>query len=290
MANAAAAWFFYMVRCRDGSLYSGITRDLEERVRKHSAGTGARYTLTRRPVSLVYSERRGSLSEAMKREHQVKGWSKARKEQLAVGGSAPSERETRLKLEALSSLDPAVKYGAAKALMTAAREDPEALRPHTDYFVGLLESDNSILKWTAIDILGCVAGVSGARIDFPVKKLFAMLDSGRLITANHAIAAMAAIAAARPGYRARITTELLKVGGYAYETEECRNIVLGKAILGFGSYVDRVSDRKEIVDFVRRHANNPRSATSKKALAFLKKYGSEEDSAPLSQSRHLRQG
>jgi putative endonuclease len=283
MAKAAAAWSFYMVRCRDGSLYSGITRDLEERVRKHSAGTGAKYTLTRRPVLLVYSERHGSLSEVMKRERQVKGWSKARKEQLAAGpaeGSAPGEQESRLKLEALSSRDPAVKYGAAKALLTTARENPAVLHPYLDHFVRLLESDNSIIKWTAIDVLGCcVAGAAGTRIDVPVKSLFVMLNSGKLITANHAIAALAAIAAARSGYRTRITSELLKVGGYAYETEECRNIVLGKVILGFGSYCKRLRDRQPIVDFVRRHTNNPRNATSKKALAFLKKYGSEKHTA-----------
>ena len=78
-------WFFYMVRCRDSSLYSGITNDLQARVEKHNKGTGAKYTSGRRPVTLVYSEKQGNVSEARKREAQIKSWPKSRKEQLIKG-------------------------------------------------------------------------------------------------------------------------------------------------------------------------------------------------------------
>jgi len=75
-------WFFYMVRCRDCSLYSGITVDIENRLREHNNGTGAKYTAARRPVTLVYCEKLGGVSEARKREAQVKRLPKARKERL----------------------------------------------------------------------------------------------------------------------------------------------------------------------------------------------------------------
>ncbi|HEX9896563.1 MAG TPA: GIY-YIG nuclease family protein [Dehalococcoidales bacterium] len=75
-------WFFYIVRCRDDSLYSGITVDIEKRLREHNKGTGARYTSARRPITLVYSEKYGNMSEARKREEQIKGWSKIMKERL----------------------------------------------------------------------------------------------------------------------------------------------------------------------------------------------------------------
>ncbi len=78
-------WFFYSVRCRDGSLYSGITVDLEGRLRAHNKGTGAKYTSVRRPVTLVYCERYDNVSKARKREEQIKGWSKTKKERL-IGG------------------------------------------------------------------------------------------------------------------------------------------------------------------------------------------------------------
>jgi putative endonuclease len=81
-------WFFYIVRCKDDTLYSGITVNVDERVKKHNKGTGARYTTTHRPVTLVYSEKCGTASAAMKREKQVKRLPKIQKERLARGAVA----------------------------------------------------------------------------------------------------------------------------------------------------------------------------------------------------------
>ena len=78
-------WFFYIVRCIDGSLYSGITNDIEHRVKEHNRGDGAKYTFSRRPVKLVYCEEHNNVSEARKREAQVKSWTRIKKEQLIVG-------------------------------------------------------------------------------------------------------------------------------------------------------------------------------------------------------------
>ncbi|MFC2020938.1 GIY-YIG nuclease family protein [Chloroflexota bacterium] len=78
-------WFFYMVRCRDNSLYSGITINVEGRLKEHNKGTGAKYTSIRRPVTLVYYERCDNVSKARKREEEIKRWSKTKKERL-VGG------------------------------------------------------------------------------------------------------------------------------------------------------------------------------------------------------------
>ena len=82
-------WFFYMVRCRDNSLYSGITNNLEHRISEHNKGKGAKYTSGRRPVTLVHSERLNNVSEARKREAEVKRWPKNKKEQLVKGFSPP---------------------------------------------------------------------------------------------------------------------------------------------------------------------------------------------------------
>ncbi len=74
--------FVYIVRCRDGSLYTGWTTDLEGRVRSHNTGTGARYTCSRRPVVLVYSEECSSREEAMSREWRLKRLRRAEKLRL----------------------------------------------------------------------------------------------------------------------------------------------------------------------------------------------------------------
>jgi len=68
-----------MLRCADGSLYTGITNDLARRLAAHRAGTASRYTRSRRPVRLVYRERRRDRSAALKREAAIKRLPRAAK-------------------------------------------------------------------------------------------------------------------------------------------------------------------------------------------------------------------
>jgi putative endonuclease len=75
-------YFVYMVRCADGTLYTGYARDPEKRILAHNAGRGAKYTSQRRPVSLVYSEASESLSATLKREYAVKCLTRREKESL----------------------------------------------------------------------------------------------------------------------------------------------------------------------------------------------------------------
>lgn len=81
----AEEWSLYMLRCGDHSLYTGIAKDLQRRIQKHSDGKGARYTRTHLPVKLVYSEVCGSRTQAMVRECAVKALPKEKKEEL-IGG------------------------------------------------------------------------------------------------------------------------------------------------------------------------------------------------------------
>ena len=75
-------YFVYMVRCADGSLYTGYARDPERRAKAHNTGRGAKYTARRLPVALVYSESCDTKSDALKREHQVKRLSRRNKDLL----------------------------------------------------------------------------------------------------------------------------------------------------------------------------------------------------------------
>ena len=74
--------FVYILRCGDGTLYTGYARDPRNREKVHNSGRGARYTAGRRPVSLVYSEALGSHGDALRRERQLKRWPRAKKEAL----------------------------------------------------------------------------------------------------------------------------------------------------------------------------------------------------------------
>ena len=74
--------YTYILRCADGSLYTGWTNDLDKRIAAHNAGTGGKYTRSHRPVSLVYYESYPTKEEAMKREYAIKHLSREEKEAL----------------------------------------------------------------------------------------------------------------------------------------------------------------------------------------------------------------
>ena len=76
-------WFVYLLRCSDHSLYTGITKNIPQRLQEHNySDKGAKYTRGRRPVILVYSEEQSSRATAARREYQIKHFSRKQKEQL----------------------------------------------------------------------------------------------------------------------------------------------------------------------------------------------------------------
>lgn len=77
-----AMWSVYIVKCQDGSYYTGITNNLAHRIADHNAGKGAKYTRRKKPVKLVYTEGLPNKSRASKREIQIKDMSRAKKEEL----------------------------------------------------------------------------------------------------------------------------------------------------------------------------------------------------------------
>ena len=70
--NGSTDWFVYILECADGSLYTGIARDLDARIKTHNDGTGAKYTRGRLPVTLIYSEATDNRSSALQREYEIK--------------------------------------------------------------------------------------------------------------------------------------------------------------------------------------------------------------------------
>ncbi len=72
-------YYFYLLKCSDDSIYAGICIDLEKRLNSHNSGKGAKYTRSRLPVEIVYSEQLENKSIALKREIEVKKWSRVKK-------------------------------------------------------------------------------------------------------------------------------------------------------------------------------------------------------------------
>ena len=86
-------WGVYLVECSDKSLYCGYSDNIHRRIELHNKGTGAKYTRSRRPVKLVYSENYSSKNEAMKREYAIKQLTRCQKLNL-IDGCSGMENET----------------------------------------------------------------------------------------------------------------------------------------------------------------------------------------------------
>ena len=85
MQGEPEPWFCYMLRCKDGSLYVGMTYDVAVRVEKHNRGLGPEYTKKRRPVELIWSQEFADRSAARATEVKLKGWTRKKKLSLVVG-------------------------------------------------------------------------------------------------------------------------------------------------------------------------------------------------------------
>lgn len=79
-----STWYLYILRCKDNTLYTGITTDVEKRLEAHRSGKGAKYTRGRAPLELVYRETCGTHSDALKRELEIKKLSREEKQKLIV--------------------------------------------------------------------------------------------------------------------------------------------------------------------------------------------------------------
>lgn len=176
-------------------------------------------------------------------------------------------------LQELSNKVPRVKFACSKSLLLLSERCPDLLYTRIEKVFELLESGNQILKWNAIAMLGNLAAVDrNRRIRRVLRKFYQFLSGGELITANNTISALAKIGCAFPEEQGRITSRLFGIEHAVFDTDECRNIAIGKSILAMEMFVNPVKVRKEVLEFVRRQTENKRKATANKAKAFMRKY------------------
>jgi hypothetical protein len=170
----------------------------------------------------------------------------------------------------ISSENPRVKFNSAKILRITSGKDPQKLYSKFDFFVNLLDSENNIIKWNAMDVIADLTTIdSQKRFDKIFKKYYDLLSDASMITAGHVIDNSGKIAIAKPYLQDKITKKLLRVEKIQYKTSECRNILLGKVILSFNEYIDYVDSKDEMISLAERQQNNSRRATNAKAEKFL---------------------
>jgi hypothetical protein len=177
-----------------------------------------------------------------------------------------------LNLEKLKSEDPKVKYGFTKELLKLGKDKPDLLYDYFGSWVEMMRSDNNIFKWTAIDLIGYLSAVDKENKTVRIiENLLDLLHSGNLITSNHAIFALGLIAKNKPEHRTRIIKELVTVSKDKFETEECKNIAIGKVVVTLNDFVDDISGNKKVMAFIKQAQQSTRNATKKKADNLMKK-------------------
>ena len=165
------------------------------------------------------------------------------------------------------------KYGCEKVLRKISEKSPIVLYPHFAFFAGLLDHENNFLKWGAIHTIANLAAVdSENEFEKIFEKYFAPIPGPQLIPAANAISGAGKIARAKPELVDKIADELLKVESAKYQTAECRNIALGKAITSFNQFYEQITDKEAVLRLVKGQLDNTRNATRKKAEGFLKKW------------------
>ena len=174
----------------------------------------------------------------------------------------------------VSSENPRIKFKAAKTLRILSERNPKMLYSKMDFFINLLDSENRILKWIAMDVIGNLASVdSENKFDKIFKKYYGFLSAASMITVGHVVDNSGKLAKAKPHLTEKITIELLKIEKIPTKpplTQECKNILLGKTILAFGMYFNQIENKDDVISFVKRQLNNTRNATKVKAEKFLK--------------------
>ncbi len=178
--------------------------------------------------------------------------------------------------EKLASPNPKEKYEFVNELLATGKEQPQDLYPYLPQIVELLDSDNNIIRWAAIDLIGLLIVVdTDHRIPLLLPKLYRYLNTGKMITANHAVWALFEITKVEPDTQNEIIKEILKTQGYSYDTEECKNIVYGNIIKSVSPIYPAIRDeniKMKVYEFVFRQTANTRNATKKKAENFIKKF------------------
>ncbi|MFQ5892465.1 MAG: hypothetical protein ACE5HW_06695 [Candidatus Methanofastidiosia archaeon] len=174
----------------------------------------------------------------------------------------------------ISSENARIKFKSAKILRIVSEKNPQELYSQIDFFIILLDSENNIIKWNAMDVIANLTLVdSENKFDEIFEKYYGLLSDESMITAGHVVENSGKIAKAKPYLQYKITNELLKVESIP-RRQECKNILLGKVILSFGQYIDQVKNKEKMISLAKRQLNNTRNATKKKAEKFLKKFGS----------------
>jgi hypothetical protein len=188
----------------------------------------------------------------------------------------------KIDLQELLSKDPKVKYSCAKRAIAVSRENPKALYPDFGFSLKLLEGDNKILKWSAIQIIGNLSKVdSQKKVDALIPHLIALLSDKTMVTAANAIGALSKIAKNKAEHQEMILGALLRVEKAKYYSKgelspECTNVAIGHVIQCLEQFGKPVCQRNDVKNFLKRQTKNTRPKVKLMAEQLLDKSSQEK--------------
>jgi hypothetical protein len=145
-------------------------------------------------------------------------------------------------MEGISSQTPVIKFGCAKILRTVSHRKPDSMYAQMDVFIGMMELDNNIIKWNAMDVLGNLTKVDiNNKFEDIFDRYYALLSDESMVTAGHVIDNSGKIAVTKPRLSQKITDHLLRIEDIP-RSDECVNILVGKVIVAIDEYFDHIED------------------------------------------------
>ena len=176
-------------------------------------------------------------------------------------------------LEGILSKKETIRYNSFKVLLLISEEHPELFCPKWDFFVGLLESDNTYHKYIASYIIANLTRVDTEnRFEEIFDRYYNLLNDKSIIPAGHVAGNSGKIARAKPELQTRITGRLLSIDETHHEPER-RELIKGYAVDSFSEYFEEAENKEKIIAFVRKQLNSKSPRTRKKAKEFLDKWG-----------------
>jgi hypothetical protein len=178
-------------------------------------------------------------------------------------------------LAGLVAQDDVYRYNCFQTLYRLGEEQPQALYPAWDYFVRLLDSDNSYHRSIGAQLLAVTVPADSQaenRLEGIFDRYFDLLDDDKIVPARQFAQHVGRIARARPELQSRITARLLAVDG-THHTDSRKDLLKGDVIAALGEFFDESADQERILVFVEQQLACSSPRTRKAAQAFLKRHG-----------------
>jgi hypothetical protein len=165
-----------------------------------------------------------------------------------------------------------VKFRCAKIIKIISTKKPEILMEHWNFFTNLLESENKIILWNALDIIANLTAVDHEhKFDDVYIQYYKFLEDDSMVTAAHVVENSDQIINNRPDLEEKITLKLLNIDKIPRDGE-CADILSSKALGVFDKHYISIDDKKQVLEFALKASQSKRNATKIRADKFIKKH------------------